>query len=75
MGVKVALASHRCSFPSTEVLAQMAFDIRIGGMVSGKKGGLHIHMGDLPDPMAQINHLITMGLPIQHFSPTHINRN
>ena len=75
MGVKVALADHRCSFPSTDVLAQMVSDIRIGGMVSGKKGVLHIHMGELPDPMAQINQLITMGLPIQHFSPTHINRN
>ncbi|WP_067518444.1 beta-aspartyl-peptidase [Endozoicomonas ascidiicola] len=75
LGVKVALADHRCSFPSTEVLAQMVSDIRIGGMVSGKKGILHIHMGDLPNPMAQINQLTAMGLPIHHFSPTHINRN
>jgi len=75
MGVKVALADHRCSFPSLETLARMVSDIRIGGMVSGKKGILHIHMGDLPEPLSQINQLIAMGLPIKHFSPTHINRN
>ena len=74
LGVKVALADHRCSFPTTEELARMVADIRIGGMVSGKKGVLHMHMGGLPDPMAQIKALLTMGLPIKHFSPTHVNR-
>ena len=74
MGVKVALADHRCSFPTTDELARMVADIRIGGMVSGKKGVLHMHMGGLADPMAQVKTLLKMGLPIKHFSPTHVNR-
>ena len=74
LGVKIALADHRCSFPSTQELARIVSDIRIGGMVSGKKGVLHIHMGELPNPMGQINELLEMGLPIKHFSPTHVSR-
>ncbi|MGF1687835.1 beta-aspartyl-peptidase [Photobacterium japonica] len=75
LGVKIALADHRCSFPTTEELSRIVSDIRIAGMLSGKRGVLHIHMGDLADPFAQINELLSMGLPIHHFSPTHVARN
>ncbi|GHA49589.1 beta-aspartyl-peptidase [Photobacterium aphoticum] len=75
LGVKIALADHRCSFPTTEELSRIVSDIRIAGMLSGKRGVLHIHMGDLADPFAQINELLNMGLPIHHFSPTHVARN
>ena len=74
LGVKIALSDHRCSFPSTQELARIVSDIRIGGMVSGKKGVLHIHMGELPNPFGQVNELLEMGLPIKHFSPTHVSR-
>ncbi|MGF1679788.1 beta-aspartyl-peptidase [Photobacterium minamisatsumaniensis] len=74
LGVKVALADHRCSFPSTHELARIVSDIRIAGMLSGKRGVLHMHMGGLDNPFAQVNELLEMGLPIHHFSPTHVAR-
>ncbi|PSW20838.1 beta-aspartyl-peptidase [Photobacterium sanctipauli] len=74
LGVKIALADHRCSFPTTEELSRIVSDIRIAGMLSGKKGLLHIHMGGLDNPFAQVNELLAMGLPIHHFSPTHVAR-
>ncbi len=74
LGVKIALADHRCSFPTTQELARIASDLRIGSMISGKKGLLHIHMGGLDNPFGKINELLGMGLPIHHFSPTHVAR-
>ena len=74
LGVKVALADHRCSFPTTQELARIVSDIRIASLLSGKRGLLHVHMGSLPQPFAQINELLDMGLPVHHFSPTHVAR-
>ncbi|WP_299735237.1 beta-aspartyl-peptidase [uncultured Endozoicomonas sp.] len=74
LGVKIALADHRCSFPTTQELARIVSDIRIASLLAGKKGVLHIHMGGLPQPFEQVNALLEMGLPIQHFSPTHVAR-
>ena len=74
LGVKIALADHRCSFPTTQELARIVSDLRIGSMISGKKGLLHIHMGGLDSPFGKINELLEMGLPIHHFSPTHVAR-
>ncbi|WP_211824189.1 beta-aspartyl-peptidase [Kistimonas asteriae] len=74
LGVKIALADHRCSFPTTDELARIVADIRIAGMIAGKKGLLHIHMGELAQPFAQINALLDKGLSIKHFSPTHVSR-
>lgn len=75
LGVKVALADHRCSFPTTQELARITSDIRVAGLLSGKRGVLHIHMGDLPNAFDKIDELLDMGIPIQHFSPTHLERN
>ena len=74
LGVKIALADHRCSFPTTDELARIVSDIRIAGMIAGKKGLLHIHMGELEQPFEQINALLDKGLTIKHFSPTHVSR-
>ncbi|MGF1790287.1 beta-aspartyl-peptidase [Photobacterium profundum] len=74
LGVKIALADHRCSFPTTQELVRIVSDLRIASLLSGKRGVLHTHMGSLPQPFAQINELLDMGLPIHHFSPTHVAR-
>ncbi|MGF1756993.1 beta-aspartyl-peptidase [Photobacterium sagamiensis] len=74
LGVKIALADHRCSFPTTQELVRIVSDLRIASLLSGKRGVLHTHMGSLPQPFAQINELLDMGIPIHHFSPTHVAR-
>ncbi|ACY84203.1 isoaspartyl dipeptidase [Edwardsiella piscicida] len=74
LGVKIALADHRGSFPATQELLRIVSDIRVAALLAGKRGLLHIHLGALPDAFAQINALLAHGLPIQHISPTHVAR-
>ncbi len=74
LGVKIALADHRSSFPTTQELARIVSDIRIASLLAGKKGVLHIHMGGLPQPFEQVDELLAMGVPVQHISPTHVAR-
>ncbi len=74
LGVKIALADHRSSFPTTQELARIVSDIRIASLLAGKKGVLHIHMGGLPQPFEQVDELMAMGMPVQHISPTHVAR-
>ncbi|MGF1682720.1 beta-aspartyl-peptidase [Photobacterium minamisatsumaniensis] len=74
LGVKIAIADHRGSFPSTDELLRITSDVRMGAMLAGKKGVLHMHMGGLPDPFKQINELIERGIPHSNFSPTHVAR-
>ncbi len=75
VGVKMAIADHRGSFPTTDELMRVISDVRMGGMLAGKKGILHMHMGDLPNPLEQIEEIIARGIPRHHFSPTHVARN
>lgn len=74
LGVKIAIADHRGSFPTTDELLRITSDVRMGAMLAGKKGVLHMHMGGLPDPFKQINELVERGIPHSNFSPTHVAR-
>ncbi len=74
IGVKIAMADHRGSFPTTEELLRLVSDVRMGAMLAGKKGVLHIHMGALAGPFDQINEIVERGIPAHHFSPTHVAR-
>ncbi|WP_375749619.1 beta-aspartyl-peptidase [Vibrio sp. HN007] len=74
LGVKIALADHRCSFPTINELSRIVSDIRVASLLSGKKGLLHVHMGALPEAFAPLNELVRMGIPVQHLSPTHVAR-
>lgn len=74
LGVKIALADHRSSFPTLQELMRIVSDIRISSMLAGKKGLLHIHLGGLPDGFDLINAVVEAGLPIHHLSPTHVAR-
>ena len=76
LGGKVAMSDHRSSMPATQAYAELAAEARIGGMLSGKAGVLHIHMGDGKrglDPVLEI--LAATELPVTVFRPTHVNRN
>ena len=74
LGVKLALADHRCSFPNDDEMLKLVSDVRMGGMLSGKKGVLHVHLGDFGGAYEQFERLIKRGLPRHHFSPTHTAR-
>ncbi|AFJ45533.1 beta-aspartyl-peptidase [Shimwellia blattae] len=74
LGVKIALADHRSSFPSHQELLRLVSDIRVAALLAGKKGVLHVHMGGLPEGLEPLVALCDAGLPIHHLSPTHVAR-
>lgn len=74
LGVKIALADHRSSFPSHQELLRLVSDIRVASLLAGKKGVLHVHMGALPEGLEPLMALCDAGLPIHHLSPTHVAR-
>lgn len=75
IGVKIALGDHRSSFPTMQEVLRMLSDIRVGGMISGKTGFLHCHLGDMGDVAFDlIDGCVDAGMPIRHIRPTHCAR-
>lgn len=73
---EVAISDHRSSQPSKEELARLAAEARVGGLLSGKAGILHLHVGAGPRQLNVLFELIAeTEIPISQFVPTHINRN
>lgn len=75
IGVKCAISDHRSSAPDTSVLANMAAQSRVGGLLGRKPGISVFHMGDSPrmlEPLYQI--LNCCDVPITKLLPTHVNR-
>jgi beta-aspartyl-dipeptidase (metallo-type) len=72
---ELALSDHRSSHPSLDELLRIASDAHVAGMISGKAGILHLHLGDGEhglDPVFAA--LAASELPARVFNPTHINR-
>lgn len=74
LGVKIALGDHRSSFPSMEQVRAIVADVRISGMLTGKTGFLHVHLGDFPCSFDIFDGIVASGLPIKHIRPTHVAR-
>jgi beta-aspartyl-dipeptidase (metallo-type) len=73
---EIAIADHRSFQPTAEELARIAAEARNGGMISGKAGVVHLHVGDGPEGLNLIFKAIRQSaIPLRHFIPTHINRN
>lgn len=72
---EIALSDHRSSQPTFDELARLAADCHVGGMMSGKAGVLHLHMGDGPRGLELVRRLVeTTEIPARTFHPTHVNR-
>lgn len=72
---EVAVSDHRSSEPTVQELKRLATEARLGGMLSGKPGLAHFHMGSGKDGLSKIIEAIeTSEIPARHFYPTHINR-
>lgn len=74
LGVKIAMADHRSSFPTLEQILHLLTDIRVGGMIAGKVGFLHIHNGEQTTSFDIFNEIVDRGFPIRHIRPTHCGR-
>lgn len=76
IGTKIALSDHRSSQPTKQELIRIAKDTRVGGMLSGGFGVVHLHMGDGEDGLSKIVEAVKEAeIPIRHFIPSHVNRN
>lgn len=72
---EIAVSDHRSSQPSFDELCRLAAEARVGGMIGGKAGLVHLHMGSGRrglDPILRI--VEETEIPIGQFLPTHLTR-
>ncbi len=73
---EIAIADDRGSHPSGRDLLEIASEVRVGALLAGKKGLLHIHVGDGIRRLAALSAVLRRSaLPNDLFSATHLNRN
>jgi beta-aspartyl-dipeptidase (metallo-type) len=73
---ETAISDHRSSGATVEDLIRLAKEAKVGGLIAGKAGIMHLHMGDEPDPFRPMLEAIEQGkLSPSSFYPTHVNRN
>ena len=73
---EVAISDYRSSHPSLEMLRELSWEVKMGGMIGGKAGILHLHVGDGKKGLSPLTDLIEeSNFPISMFVPTHLNRN
>jgi beta-aspartyl-dipeptidase (metallo-type) len=73
---EIAISDHRSSHPSDYDLERLASEARVGGMLSGKCGVLHFHIGDEKKGLDPVFNLVQQKeIPCENLLPTHINRN
>lgn len=73
---EIAISDHRSSQPSFEEIARLAAECRVGGLLGGKAGVLHFHLGDGPRRLKMLFKLIKeTEIPPTQVIPTHVNRN
>ena len=75
IGLKIALSDHRASHPTIEEFKRVTSEIRSGGILAGKAGVIHIHMGSEKLGLSYLFDIIkNTDIPIEQFSPTHLGR-
>ncbi len=72
---EVAISDHRSSQPTLDELLRVAADAHVGGLMSGKAGVLHLHVGDGERGLQPVRDALDRSeLPAAVFNPTHVNR-
>lgn len=74
---EVAVSDHRGSAPSPQELLKLALHARVGGMLSGKAGLVHCHLGPGTAGLHPLRAALAASsgdLPITAFHPTHMGR-
>ncbi len=73
---EIAISDHRSSQPTFEEIVRIAADAHVAGMMTGKAGLLHLHLGDGPRGLDLVRRALRdTELPARTFHPTHVNRN
>lgn len=73
---EIAVSDHRGSHPSENDLIHLASEARVGGMIAGKCGVLHMHIGDGKKGLIPVMDMVKDSeIPYDNLLPTHVNRN
>lgn len=73
---ELAISDHRSSQPGFEEFLRVASEAHVAGLMTGKAGLLHLHLGDGDRGLDLVRRaLAETELPPRVFHPTHINRN
>ena len=72
---ELAISDHRSSHPTLDELLRVAADAHVGGLMAGKAGIVHVHVGDGPAGLELVRQALERSeLPAAVFNPTHVNR-
>jgi len=72
---EIAISDHRSTQPQISELEHLAAEARVGGMLGGKAGVVHLHLGEGKRGLQPILTILDQTeIPITQFMPTHINR-
>ncbi len=72
---ELAISDHRSSQPTQDELLRIASDAHVAGLITGKAGILHLHLGDGERGLEMLRAaLADTELPARVFNPTHVNR-
>ncbi len=73
---ELAISDHRSSQPSLDELLRVASESHVAGLMTGKAGILHLHMGDGERRTSLLRDALEQSeIPARVFNPTHVNRN
>jgi beta-aspartyl-dipeptidase (metallo-type) len=73
---EIAVSDHRSSQPTFDEVARLAAECRVGGMLGGKAGVLHLHLGDGRRGLELLFRIVReTEIPVTQLVPTHISRN
>lgn len=73
---EIAISDHRSSYPDLHEISRIASQARIGGLLTGKPGIVHFHVGDGKEGIGLLSQLVDItDIPAGQIIPTHINRN
>lgn len=73
---EIAISDHRSSQPTLDEILRLAADAHVSGLMTGKAGLLHLHLGDGRRGLDLVRKALEVSeLPPRVFHPTHLNRN
>jgi beta-aspartyl-dipeptidase (metallo-type) len=72
---ELAISDHRSSQPTYDEFLRIASECHVGGLMTGKAGVLHLHLGDGVRGLEFVRRALDQSeLPPRTFQPTHVNR-
>jgi beta-aspartyl-dipeptidase (metallo-type) len=72
---ELAISDHRSSQPTFDEILRLAADAHVAGLMTGKAGILHLHLGDGPRGLEFVRRALQeTEIPARVFNPTHVNR-